>query len=436
MTPGAPVVASSDWRSVVFWGYLTIGVCLGGFFTWAMLARLDGAALAPGVVAVESNRKTVAHLEGGIVREILVRDGDVVKEGQILVKLDPTRVDAIGDLYRNQLTILLAQEARLIAERDFKPAMVLPERVKGALASPAVARAVADQQQQFTVGRETLQRNVELINSQIAQAAQDLEQTSIDARTAEETLKTVTRELAMLRPLFQRNLVPTTRIAPLEREELRLRGVISGSAVQLVKLKERISELEIRRDQTQQEYQQLASTQLLELRKAINDATQQGIVADDALRRAEVRAPNDGTIQQMRVFTAGGVIRAGEPILDLVPLSDSLVIRARISPLDIDRVTAGMTAELRFPAFKSHGVKIIKGVVRSISSDRLLDEQKGDPYFAAEVVVDREELPEAMAEKLTAGMPADVIIPTGERTVMAYLVSPLVERFQTSMRER
>jgi HlyD family type I secretion membrane fusion protein len=430
------MVASSDWRSIILWGYATIGICVGGFFTWAMLARLDGAALAPGVVAVESNRKTVAHLEGGIVREILVRDGDVVKEGQILVRLDPTRMDAIGDLYRNQLTILLAQEARLQAERDFKPAMVLPDLVKANMASPAVARAVADQQQQFTVGRDTLQRNVELINSQIIQARQDLEQTGIDARTADETLKTVTKELAMLRPLFQRNLVPTTRVAPLEREELRLKGVISGSAVQLVKLKERISELEIRRDQVQQEYQQLASNQLLELRKAINDATQQGIVADDALRRAEVRAPNNGTIQQLRIFTAGGVIRAGEPILDLVPLSDSLVIRARISPLDIDRVSGGMTAELRFPAFRNQGVKIIRGTVRSISSDRLLDEQKGDPYFAAEVVVDRTDLPEVIAEKLTAGMPADVIIPTGERTVMAYLVSPLLERFQTSMRER
>jgi HlyD family type I secretion membrane fusion protein len=216
-----------------------------------------------------------------------------------------------------------------------------------------------------------------------------------------------------LRPLFERKLVPLTRISGLEREKLRLEGVIAGARVTLTKLDERIEEIKLRLEQTRQDYRQEASGLLPDVRKAINDSRQQLLVADDAQKRVDVRSPNDGQVQQLRIFTIGGVLRPGDPILDLVPLSDQLVVRAKVSPLDADRVRAGMKAEIRFPSFRTLYLPIINGEVRHISSDRVMDEVTRDFYFAAEVAVNKDNVPPEIREKVSAGIPADVIIPTG-----------------------
>jgi HlyD family type I secretion membrane fusion protein len=179
-----------------------------------------------------------------------------------------------------------------------------------------------------------------------------------------------------------------------------------------------------------------AAGQLLEVRRLLNDVRQQIVIASDQQQRVEMRAPVAGTIQQLRIVTEGGVVRPGDPILDLVPASDTLVIRAKVSPLDADRVHAGMTAELRFPSFRYFGSEVVQGKLRSVSRDRLLEQDGQTAYFAAEVAVERQALPSEIAQRLTAGMPADVLIPTGARTVMNYLLAPLAERFNSSMRER
>jgi HlyD family type I secretion membrane fusion protein len=431
-----PPPASSDWLPTVRVGYGIVGLALGAFVAWSLIARLDGAALAAGVVSVESNRKTIQHLEGGIVREILVRDGTVVEEGQVLIRLDRTKAESIDDLYRNQLAIQLAQEARLIAERDGAGSMTLPKEAVELSNDPSVERAISDQRKQFDSRRETLLRTTEVANAQIAQAVKESEQNEIDNKTARHTLRNVTQELDVLRGLFEKNLVSMTRVTTLEREKLRLEGVIASTDVGAVKLKEKIQELTLRRDQAIQDYHEEAATRLADLQKSITELRQQVIIAHDTRRRIDVRAPIAGVVQQLRVFTIGGVVRPGDPILDLVPVSDTLIIKARISPLDADRVIADMEAEIRFPSFRHLGVKIVRGKVKTISRDRLLDETTREPYFDAQVGVERKDLPAGIVEKLTAGMPADVIIPTGERTVFDYLVAPLVERFQTSMRER
>ena len=432
----APPVASGDWRPVIQLGYAVIGLGLGVFLAWSLIARLDGAALAPGVVSVESNRKTIQHLEGGIVRDILVRDGDQVQEGQVLVRLDRTKAESIDDLYRNQLAIQLAQEARLIAERDGADKVAFAKEVTDLAGEPLVVRAIADQTKQFEGRRETLLRTVEVANAQIAQATNEAEQNEIDNRTARGTLSNVSRELDVLRELYEKNLVAMTRVTTLEREKLRLEGIMANTEVGALKVKEKIQELTLRREQARQDYQQEAAAKLAELQKSINELRQQVIIANDTRRRIDVRAPITGIVQQLRVFTLGGVVRPGDPILDLVPVSDSLMIKARVSPLDADRVTADMQAEIRFPSFRYLGAQIIYGKVRAISRDRLLDEATREAYFDAQISVERKSLPDGIINRLSAGMPADVIIPTGERTVFDYLVSPIVERFQASMRER
>jgi HlyD family type I secretion membrane fusion protein len=432
----APPVASSDWRRVILIGHCVLVGSLGAFLFWAAVARLDGAAVAPGIVSVETNRKTIQHLEGGIIRDLLVRDGDVVQAGQTLVRLDPTKTDSAGDLYRNQLAIQLAQEARLAAERDMLDAVVLPKEVTDLAGIGIIGRSIEDQRRQFNVRREALSQAVEVATSQIGQATNESEQNAIDNRTARATLVNVNRELEIVRDLFDKNLVALPRVSALEREQLRLQGVIENTDIGITKLKERIQELTLRREQLRQDYRKDAANQLSELQKSIAELRQQVIVANDAQRRIDVRAPITGVVQQLRIFTVGGVVRPGDPILDIVPLSENLVIRARVSPLDADRVTTGMNAEIRFPSFRNLGLPVIMGNVLSISRDRLVDDATKDPYFDAQINVDRKNLPDTIINKLSAGMPAEVVIPTGERTVFAYLISPLSERFGTSMRER
>ena len=437
LTGGLAPLPSANWTSIVRLGYIAVFVGLGLFIAWAATARLDGAAVAPGLVAVESNRKTIQHLEGGIIREILVRDGDVVSAGQVLLRLDPTRVDAQGDLYRNQLAGLLAQETRLLAERDGALSLSFPPEVLQRSTDLAVAAAMSDQKRLFDTRRDVLQRNLSVAEAQIEQIKRETDQNISDLATARNTLENIQRELEPMRQLLKQKLVSVNRVMPLEREKLRLEGVIASGELQAQKLKERLIEAELKRNQVQGDYRQEVSTQLLDIRRQLSDVRQQLVVAEDAQRRFELKAPIAGAVQQMRIFTIGGVIKPGDPVLDIVPVNDILVIQAKISPLDIDRVGPGLNAEIRFPSFRYFGADIIRGTLRSVSRDRLLEDTSNrDPYFAAEVTVDRSSIPQEFANRLSAGIPADVIIPTEGRTVMVYLLDPILERFNKSMRER
>lgn len=433
---GLAPLPPADWQRVARVGRAIVILGFGVFVGWASLARLDGAAVSSGVVAVESYRKTVQHLEGGIVREILARDGDVVAEGQVLLRLDPTRVDAQSEAYRSQVAALQAQETRLLVERDVGSVLSFPAEVVRRSADPTVAAVITDQKQVFEVRRTALLGNLSVADAQIEQARKEAEQNTSDLATARATYDNVVGELVPLRGLLQQKLVAVSRVMPLEREKLRLEGVIASGELQAKKLNERLTEAELKRKQVLSDYRQESSTQLLDVRRQLSDARQQLVVAEDAQRRYELKAPIAGTVQQMRIFTVGGVIRPGDPVLDIVPTTDTLVIQAKISPLDVDRVTPGMPAEIRFPSFRYFGADIITGSLRSVSRDRLIEDASREPYFAAEVTVDRSSIPAVFANRLTAGIPADVVIPTEPRSVMSYLLTPIYERFDKSMRER
>lgn len=431
-----PPAAPANWQAVTRAGFIFVVGVLGVAFVWALVARLDGAAVAQGVVSVETNRKTIQHLEGGIVSDILVRDGDVVREGQVLLRLDPTRTDSASNLYRTQLAIAQAQEARLLAERDLQESFVFPQEVLDQADTPAVARAIKDQKSQFTVRHEALVQAVEVANAQLAQAKKESEQNDSDQQTARSTVANVKRELEAVRSLYERNLVALPRLTTLEREQLRLEGVVANTEAGRAKLQEKIQEFTVRRDKATQDYRTDAASQLTDVQNSINELRQQLIVASDSQRRIDLRAPIMGVVQQLRIFTVGGVVRPGDPVLDIVPISDTLIIKAKVSPLDADRVMVDMDAEVRFPSFRSFRLQLIHGKLSALSRDRLIDDVTKEPYFDAQVKVAREDLPAQILEKLVAGMPAEVIIPTEERTVFNYLVTPIAERFQTSMRER
>ena len=428
--------ASSDWTAMLRIGHFVVFALLGGFVLWASTARLDGAAVAVGLVESESNRKTIQHFEGGIVKELLVRNGDRVVQDQLLVRLDPLRSEAQNDLYKNQLAIVLAQEARLVTEYGMREKLVMPPEVIARSSEPSVQPVVLDQTRMFQSRRDELLRNLDVAQSEIVQAQQDIHQNKVDLATAVATLDNLTRELNSLVLLYKQQLVAMSRITTLEREQLRLQGMIDGAKIQAVKLAERLSELRLKKLQVQQDYQKEASTALIDVRKTLSDVRQQIVMADDSQKRTEIRAPIAGTVQQMKFFTIGGVVRPGDPILDIVPANDELVVRAQIPPDDVDRVSPNMIAELKFPAFHYWGDKAIRGTVRSISRDRIVENEGKTVYFAAEIVVDRSTLPAYINAKLLAGMASNVIISTGPRTVADYLLRPLAERFDKSMRER
>jgi HlyD family type I secretion membrane fusion protein len=428
--------ASSDWRGTIRQGHLVIALMLGGFCLWATTARLDGAAVAAGVVAVESSRKTIQHLEGGIVKAIFVRNGDVVREGQELLTLDPTRIDAQSTLYRNQLAILMAQEARFESESQMKRSLVMPSAVTERESEPSVAPVITDQIRLFETRLQELDRNRKLADSEIAQAQKDIEQNQVDLNTAQATLGNIQSELDALWPLYQRQLVATSRITPLQREKLRLTGVVDGARLQATKLADKLAELTLKKDQVEQDYRREPASSLNDVRKMISDVRQNIVISDDGQKRGVIRAPIAGTVQEMKVFTIGGVIRGGEPVLAIVPEKDDLVVQAKINPDDADRITPGMEAELKFPAFGSWGEHAIKGTLRSLSRDRIVENEGKDVYFAAEILVDKSNLPASIANKLTAGMTANVLVKTEPRTVATYLLRPLAERFDRSLRER
>jgi S-layer protein transport system membrane fusion protein len=412
-------------------------VVLGG---WSAVARIDSAVVANGAIAVESNRKTLQHLEGGIVREIAVHDGDVVHQGDTLIRLDPTRTEANDKGFRQQLAIASATQARLAAQRDMQEAIALPPDVLALRDDPMIANAIRDNQGQFDNRRETLQRNAEVIEKQIAQAQDEVRQATVDERTAQGQLDSIDIELPNLRGLLERGLVALPRVTTLERQQIQTKGQLESARINGAKAREKVKELQANIERLKQDYRQEGANGLPDVRKVISDATQQLALARDALQRVEIKAPVTGTVQQLKVFTIGGVIKPGDPILDIVPLTDTLVVRAKVVPIDVDRILTGEHVEIRIPQFTRFELRPIEGVVRSISRDSILDPQSisgpGTAYYAVEVTVDRASIPEGVRDRLIAGMTVDTIIRTQERTVLSYLIAPLTNRLAKSMHER
>jgi S-layer protein transport system membrane fusion protein len=436
----AAPMASTDWRVMlrVAAGILVFTfVVLGG---WSAVARLDSGVIADGIIAVESNRKTIQHLEGGIVREILVRDGDVVQQGDTLVRLDPTRNAATDKGYRQQLAIASALQARLTAQRDLAESINFPPEVTAFKDDPLIAHAVQDNQSQFDNRRQSLLRGGEVIEQQIAQAKDEVRQAVLDQKTAQQQIDSIDIELPNLRKLLERGLVALPRVTTLERQLIQVRGQFEGAEISRTKAQEKVRELQARIDQLQQDYRQEAANALPDVRKTISDARQQLTISTDALQRIDIKSPVTGTVQQLKVFTIGGIIRAGDPILDIVPLSDTLVVRAKIQPIDVDRILTGEKVEVRVPQFMKFELRPIEGIVRSVSRDSILDTTNpGAPaqtYFAVEVAVDRASIPEEIRDRMIAGMTVETIVRTQERTVLSYLLAPLRNRLSKSMHER
>lgn len=423
-------------RKVAFIGFSIIFVAFGAVGGWAATAPLGSAAIGSGVIAAESNRKTVQHFEGGILSKINVREGDHVKAGEVLFKLDATQPQANYDIYRNQLVNALAQEARLIAEQTESPQIKFPEELSKLGDSVAVQDVMLDQQKQFERRAGSLAAQIALLKSKMVQLRTEISGLVEEQEGRTRQVAFLVDEITGLKELFDRGHAPKTRLLALEREKAALEGQIGRSKADQAKAENGINEADLQIRQLRQQFFEQAIKDLVDVRSKISDLREKVTVSRDVLRRLDVFAPVTGTVQNMKVFTVGAVIRSGEPLIDVVPDNDELIVQAQFSPSDIDSFQIGSQAEIRFSSFHNRSLPMIPGTVRSISRDRLIDEATKQPYYLVIVAVNQSALPSELTGKVMPGLPIEIIIPTTQRTVVEYLVQPLMSTLRKTMRER
>jgi HlyD family secretion protein len=426
----------SEWRHIAVAGYTLIAMTFGVAGVWAAVAKLDKAVIASGFVETETNRKTVEHLEGGIVREILVKEGDHVAEGQVLFRLQQVQAEANNELLTNQLDSALALEARLIAERDGAQQISWPKELKDRLAEPTLSQILNDQIHQFEERRRSLEGQKSVVQSRIEQLHTEIDGISMEKSSTEGQTNYINQELVGLHDLAGKNLVPLTRVYAMERERTRLEGAIGRAVADIAKAQSSIGEMNIQIQELVQKFQEDVASSLLDARQKIADLRERLSVAQDVVNRLAITAPRAGTVQNLKVFTIGQVLRGGEPLLDVVPDNDALVVHAEFSTADIDNVFAGMTSEIRFPAFHSRTIPVMLGKIETISRDRLLDDSTHQYYYLGVVSLSRADIPEEYRSRVRAGMPAEIIVSSGERTVLNYLVGPLSSSLRKTFREQ
>ena len=431
-----PTQTSDDPRVYAGIGYAIIVfafVVLGG---WAAITPLGSAVVATGFVTTEGNKKTIQHLEGGIIKEILIREGQHVEAGQVILRLDDTSPKANLEIFRNQLYAAVARETRLAAELDGSPDVQFPDELTAVSSDPIAAKAIEDQVAQFKERRGSLEGQISILRSREDQLRQEIEGLDRQRAANEEQINFIIDELRDVRGLYDKSLVSKTRWLSLERERARLSGEIGRAMSDRAKAEKSIGETELQITQTKLKFQEDASRDLVDTREKLRDLRNKFVVSRDAFRRLDIEAPVTGRVQNLKVFTVGAVARQGEPLLEIAPDEDRLVVQAHVSTLDIEGVRIGNVAEVRFPAFHDRTMPMIAGNVISISQDRLMDDATKQPYYLALVDVPEENIPERYRGKVASGMNAEVIMPLKARTALAYLAEPLRNRLRTAFRER
>ena len=433
---GHGTAAPIGWRRHALAGYALIVATFGVVGAWAALVRLDRAVISPGVVVTESSRKQVQHFEGGMVQEVLVKDGQTVRAGDVLLRVDPLQSQASADLFRSQLDAALVLEARLRAEQDQTKALELPPEILARRAEPALARLIDDQASQMAERRATLRGQLALIDAKVTQLRTEISGLAVEKASVEQQVGFIRQELEGLRSLHEKNLIPLSRLLVMERERTRLEGVIGRSVAETAKAQNAISEAGLQVTQLKQKLQEAVTAQLLETRQKIGELREKLVVAQDVFRRHEVRAPVQGVVQGLKVYAIGQVIRSGEPLMEIVPTADRLVIAVQFSPNDLETVRAGMRAEIKFPTFQARRTPAVFGTLTTVSRDRLIDDGTKQPYFAGNVEIDEQALPDAVKHRLLAGLPAEVVVSAGERTALEYLFAPFFDAMGRAFHER
>ncbi len=423
--------AGSGIKGFVALGALIVAGFVGGAVYWAKESKLDGAVVASASFVVEGNRKTVEHLDGGIVRSILVTDGDLVEAGQTLIELDSTDLDVNLDVITSQLGELIVRRARLIAQirgqADFQRGDIA-QLSQPLLDSRDWAGAFETQKMLFYAETGTRSAEKELLEQRVSNLQDQIEGLGAQRQANARQTDITREELDDLETLFAKGLVAANRVNNRRVEIERLLGLEAALATQMAQARNQISELQLAAIGEQTQRAQAASDELAQVEAQLAALLPQFAGATERRKRVVVTAPVDGRIVGMTVFTSGGVVRPGEAILEIVPADQPLIVEAQVNTTDIEKLFVGQSARVRLSAFDQGEVPEATGRIIDISADSIEDDRTGEPYFLAQVRLDPKQSDQVAALELVPGMPADLFVNTGERTALSFLAQPLQDR--------
>jgi len=412
---------------------LVISAGIGG--GWAVLVPLSGAVVLPGTLVVESSVKKVQHPNGGVVAAIDVRDGMHVEAGAPLLSLDETQVRASGQVIANGLDQARVRIARLTAERD-GDALHVPQSLAAREPDPLVAQLIASERALFAARASTRRGQKELLQSNIGQFGEQIAGLEAQEKSKGEQLEIIARELKGVQELYAKGLVPLARLTALQREQARLDGERGQLISALAETRAKIGQAQLQIVQIDQDFRSEVMKDLREAQDREAEFAQKNIAAQDQLRHIDIRAPASGTVHELAVHTVGGVIRPGDVIMEIVPDTDALEIEARLPPNEIDQVRSQQSASLRFSAFNQRTTPQVEGVVSYVSADLSRDAQSNASYYTLRVTLSGAERHRLDGFTLVSGMPVEVFVRSGSRTMMSYLAKPITDQLHRMFNER
>ncbi|RZJ85411.1 MAG: HlyD family type I secretion periplasmic adaptor subunit [Massilia sp.] len=430
-----PLEVNTDARAFSRIGWLIVLLGVGGFLLWAMLAPLDKGVPLSGYVAKESNRQAVQHQTGGTVQQILVRNGDTVKEGQVVARMNSVIAQSGVEATESQYLSALATEARLAAERDGLKTIRFPEELTKRRGEPHVAELIALQNALLVSRQSALQSELGALDENVAGLKLQIRGLEESRNSKKEQMNFLKEQLGGMRDLAKEGYVARNRLLDLERTYAQLSGAISEDIGNIGRAQRQVVELSLRKSQRLQDYQKEVRTQMSEVGREVQGQGARLQALRFELANVEVKAPAAGTVVNLAVFTNGGVVPSGFKMMDIVPADDPLVVEGQLPTNLVDKVHAGLKVELMFSAFNANKTPHIEGEVVNVAADRNVDERTGMPYYITHVKVTPAGAKMIAQHKMDVrpGMPVELFVKTGERTMMNYLLKPIIDRAQTSM---
>ncbi|MBD9463638.1 HlyD family type I secretion periplasmic adaptor subunit [Pseudomonas sp. Pdm06] len=417
------------------WGSLSLVVLLGGSLTWALCTQLSGAVVATGVVAVEGSVKTIQHPTGGVVAELLIKEGQSVAAGDVLLRLDATLPAASQAIVSKSLNQAWARLARLEAERDNASEVPLPKELLTRMNVDEAKAVMAIEQQLFFDRRASRDGQKKQLRERIQQLNETIAGHDIQQKTKQEEIELIDSEYQAVKKLFDKGMMTLDRVNALARGIARLRGERGQLMASIAEARGKIAETELQRLQVDQTFRSEVSQELRDLLARQGELIEREITASDQLKRIDITSPIAGRVQQLAVHTIGGVISPAEGLMQIVPADDELLVEAKISAQDIDQLTVGQSAILRLSAFNRSTTPELTGTVVRLSADLIQDERTGIGFYRAGIRIPQSELAKLQGLALVPGMPVESMIQTGSRNVMSYLLKPISDHAQRAFRE-
>ncbi|MDJ0612934.1 MAG: HlyD family type I secretion periplasmic adaptor subunit [Rhizobiaceae bacterium] len=412
-------------------GVMIVSLFVGGSAYWAFNANLDGAIVAPASFVVEGNRKTVQHLEGGIVSELLVREGDFVSANQVLIRMDSTENDVNLDVLGSQFTELNVRRARLLAELSEETAFSLADLVEVATVNSDESKLAAvfgTQKRLFDAQLRTSESEKEILEKRVSSLEQEIEGLEVQRSANGRQLEIAKSELSSFNKLLQKGLTQVSRVNAVKREIERLKGLDASFTTSQARALNQIGELRLSYLGQKKVRKEAITTELASIEAQISNIEPQYVGALQRQKRIEIKAPVSGHVVNMSIYTKGGVIRPGESVLDIVPADQELIVEAKVNTTDIEKLRVGQNTRVRLTAFDQTDVPEANGQIVDLSADSIVDERTGAEYYSARVRLDDAQPNDVRDLKFVPGMPADVFVNTGTRTAISYLTQPLKDR--------